>query len=212
MVRFLGFTTHSNQAECLEVAIESKFYDTVLVAYNFKSDAELGKTIEKAGKAGIGIIVMKTQAGGYQSKERGDWSPHQAALRWVLKNPYVSNAIPSMVSFAQVNENIGAMKESFGWQDQRLLDRYGQLYDHEICRMCGSCRQQCPQNIPIQDVNRSLMYAEGYRNYNLAIKTYQNLVLSACEECPTCTAKCKHNLDIPVRLKRAKELFNSVNA
>ncbi len=110
MVRFVGFSTHDNQAECLLAAIEAKFYDMVLVAYNFSSDPAIGEAIKKAGEAGIGIVAMKTQAGGYQGKDRGEWSPHQAALRWVLKNPYIATTIPSMTSFAQVDENFAAMK------------------------------------------------------------------------------------------------------
>jgi uncharacterized protein len=210
MVRFVGFSTHENQVECLEAAIESKFYDMVLVAYHFKSDPAIGDAIKKAGEAGIGIVAMKTQAGGYQGKDMGGWSPHQAALRWVLNNPQVATTIPSMVSVAQVDENVQAMKSSLGLEDKQILDQYGLLYDKEICRMCGSCRKQCPQNIPIQDVNRCLMYAEGYRNYDLAVKTYQDLVLSACKDCRSCVVRCQNDLDIPARLHRAKELFGSV--
>ncbi|NTV83999.1 MAG: aldo/keto reductase [Bacteroidales bacterium] len=66
MVRFVGFSTHDNQVECLQAAIESKFYDVVLVSYNFTSDAALTEAISKTGEAGIGMVAMKTQAVGYQ--------------------------------------------------------------------------------------------------------------------------------------------------
>ena len=214
MVRFVGFSTHDNQAECLLTAIEAKFYDMVLVAFNFTSDPAIGEAITKAGEAGIGIVAMKTQAGGYQGKDLGNWSPHQAALRWVLKNPHVSTTIPSMTSFAQVDENFGAMKSAYGFKDEKILQRYVNLYNEELCRMCGSCQNMCTFGLPIPDINRCLMYAEGYRNFDLALQTYKGISkkspLTACTDCQACQIKCKYHLNIPERLNRARQLFGSI--
>ena len=214
MVRFVGFSTHDNQVECLQAAIESKFYDMVLVSYNFTSDAALTEAIGKTGEVGIGIVAMKTQAGGYQGKDLGDWSPHQAALRWVLKNPQVATTIPSMTSFAQVDENFGAMKSPYGYKDEKILQRYVNVYNEELCRMCGSCRTMCPAGLPIQDINRCLMYAEGYRNFDLALQTYAEIskrsAVTACEGCKACQVTCKNHLNIPDRMTRARELFGTV--
>jgi predicted aldo/keto reductase-like oxidoreductase len=214
MVRFVGFSTHDNQAECLLAAIEAKFYDMVLVSYNFTSDPAIGEAINKAGEVGIGIVAMKTQAGGYQGKDLGDWSPHQAALRWVLKNPYISTTIPSMTSFAQVDENFGAMRSAYGSKDEAILQRYVNLYNEELCRMCGSCRKMCTFGLPIQDINRCLMYAEGYRNFDLALQTYKEISrkypITACANCGDCQVQCKYHLNIPERLNRASKIFGSV--
>jgi len=214
MARFVGFTTHDNQAEVIETAIESNFYDVILVAYNFKGDPAIGKAINKAMKAGIGIVGMKTQAGGYKRKGYESWSPHQAALRWILENTTMATTISSMVSFAQVDDNIKAMGTKFSAQDQEILNRYGTLYDSEICRMCGSCKEQCRFGVPIPAINRCLMYAEGYEDYDLALRTYRELSsqkpVSACDNCQICTVQCKYGLDIPRRLKRARENFGTV--
>ena len=42
---------------------------TVLVTYNFQKPPEVKAAIAKAAAANIGIIAMKTQAGGYQTRE-----------------------------------------------------------------------------------------------------------------------------------------------
>lgn len=216
MARFVGFTTHKNQVECLEAAIKAKFYDVILVTYNFKSDPAIGEAITKAAKAGIGVVAMKTQAGGYAAKEFGNWSPHQAALRWVLQSPAVATTIPSMVTFAQVDEDVEVMGKSFGARDQEILDRYGALYDHMLCRMCGACEKQCRFGMPIQDIHRCLMYAEGYRDYDLALRTYREMqhevLINACLSCEACTVTCKYGLDIPARLARSREIFEPINA
>jgi len=214
MARFVGFTTHKNQVECIEAGIEAQFYDMILVAYNFSSDPAIGRAIEKAGKAGIGVVAMKTQAGGYSNEEYKTWSPHQAALRWVLQSPHVATTIPSMVTFAHVDENVKAMGTDFGIRDQEVLEQYGRLYGSEICRMCGTCEPQCRFGVPIQDINRSLMYAEGYRDYDLALRTYRQLCaeapVGACQQCPACTVECQYGLNIPARLARAHETFGTV--
>lgn len=112
-VRVPGVTTHSGQETVVRAVMKHGFYKTVLVAYNFRSDAGLKAALRKvftgatglsaairdAGAAGFGVIAMKTQAGGY-TMEREALSPHQAALAWVLENPGVATTIPSMVSYA----------------------------------------------------------------------------------------------------------------
>ena len=35
------------------------------------------------------------------------------------------------------------------------------------CRMCGQCDGKCPQGLPVADVLRYLMYAEGYGQFPL---------------------------------------------
>ena len=41
----------------------------MLVTYNFQKPPEVKAAIAKAAAANIGIIAMKTQAGGYQTRE-----------------------------------------------------------------------------------------------------------------------------------------------
>lgn len=211
MARFVGFSTHENQVECIQAAVESRFYDMILVAYNFRADPRIGEAIHLAANAGIGIVAMKTQAGGYTGKGYPNWSTHQAALRWILEKTSVATTIPSMVSFAHVDDNIQVMGTRLGIRDRKALNRYGQIYDREICRMCGGCTGQCPWSVPIQSINRTLMYAEGYEDHGLALRTYRQLAsespVDACDRCDTCQVVCRNGLDIPARLARARKIF-----
>ena len=76
-VRFFGVTTHTNQAEVVNAVVSDpdRFFDTVLVGYNFKSGPELKQAIARAAQAGIGVVAMKTQAGGYQDRGPGGGQP-----------------------------------------------------------------------------------------------------------------------------------------
>ena len=70
--RFIGVSTHRNEPEVIQAAIDSKVYDVVLTAYNFRQPhlAEMKKTMADAAKSGLGIVGMKTQAGVYWDRER----------------------------------------------------------------------------------------------------------------------------------------------
>lgn len=210
-VRFFGVTTHKNQAEVLNALVDDKdrFFDTALVAYNFKSSKEVGDAIERAAKAGIGIVGMKTQQGGYSTSAPGSISPHQAALKWVLQNPHIATTIPGMKDMAHLREDIAVMGMlKFTGRDERILKRYNAAIAPFYCSFCGKCESSCPYGVEISTINRSLMYAEGYKSGELARTTYREIPLSAsaavCTNCPTCTARCVNGLDIAAKMERAR--------
>jgi aryl-alcohol dehydrogenase-like predicted oxidoreductase len=213
-VRAAGVTTHKGQETVLRAVRKHGFYKTVLVAYNFRSDSGitaavkgalgmsegLSNTIRSVGESGVGIIGMKTQAGGYESPP-GGMSPHQAALAWVLANPGVATTIPSMTSYAQVEEDLGARGKRFTLADRVALRRYALEIGDRHCGLCGACGGICPRGVEVPTVLRSLTYLEGYREEALARGTYRSLPpgrnAEACGECDRCLVACR--LSLPVR-------------
>ena len=212
-IRMAGVTTHEGQEVVLDAVVKHGFYKTVLVAYNFRTDVGVkaaikntfrtGKgltaTIQQAASAGVGVIAMKTQAGGYSIPGRG-LSPHQAALAWVLENPGVAMAIPSMVSFAHVDENLGARGKRLSLGGRMTLRRYAASIEDRHCGLCGMCTGICPRGVHIQGVLRSLTYYEGYREKELASGAYRSLPPSAdaaaCISCPECVVACPLGLSV----------------
>ncbi len=91
-VRFFGVTTHTNQADVLNALVDDsdRFFDMALVGYNFKSSTDVKEAVASAAQAKIGIIAMKTQAGGYETDALGPISPHQAALKCALQNEHIT--------------------------------------------------------------------------------------------------------------------------
>jgi predicted aldo/keto reductase-like oxidoreductase len=65
--------------------------------------------------------------------------------------------------------------------------------------------------VEISTINRSLMYAEGYRNPDFARATYRELPASAtavaCLDCSACTARCVNGLDIAAKMAQARHLL-----
>jgi len=215
LARFIGVTVHKNEAEMLDAVSQDpeKLYDTVLVTYNFKSDPGVKAAIERAAQAGIGIVAMKTQAGGYNSKEFGDIKPHQAALKWVLQDKNVAAAIPGMDSLSHVVEDTAVMgMMQLTQADVETLKRYEVAIASYYCHRCDRCRETCPMRVNISEINRSLMYAEGgYNSLSLARATYRDIPTAvsaaACVNCAQCAAACPHGLNIGERMSRAQELF-----
>jgi predicted aldo/keto reductase-like oxidoreductase len=214
-VRFCGVTTHKNEVEVLNALVDDsdRFFDTCLVKYNFKSEKEVSAAINRAAAAGIGIIAMKTQVGGYDIRGLGKISPHQAALKWVLQNPNVTAAIPGMKDMTQLREDIAVMGMPFNYADVRRLDRYAEAIAPFYCNFCGSCEAGCPGGVEISTVNRALMYAEGgYRDISLARVTYaelpQQTTAAACVGCEGCAARCVNGLDIAAKMNRARAVLS----
>ena len=213
-VRFCGVTTHKNEAEVLNALVDDpdRFFDTCLVKYNFKSDKEVATAIDRAASAGIGIIAMKALVGGYDTTGIGGITPYQAALKWVLRNPKITAAIPGMKDMTQLREDIAVMGMSFNYADVRRLDRYAEAIAPFYCSFCGSCEAGCPRGVEISTVNRALMYAEGgYRDLSLARETYTELppqaTAAACIDCEGCTARCVNGLNISAKMGRARAVL-----
>lgn len=212
-VRFFGITTHTNQAEILNTLADdpAKFFDVALVGYNFKSSPDVKEAIARAAKSGIGIVAMKTQAGGYKTDAMGSISPHQAALKWVLQDTNVACAIPGMQNMSMVVEDMAVMGMRFGRADARILERYSRAIEPYYCRLCGRCEGTCPKGVAISVVNRSLMYAEGYGKRELGRVTYAGLPVTrsaaACLDCSSCVARCPYGLDIAARMEAARSAF-----
>jgi hypothetical protein len=210
--RFFGVTTHKNQVEVLDALVNDpdRLFDMALVAYNFKSGLEIGKAIRRAAEAKIGIVAMKTQAGGYVTDALGPISPHQAALKWALQNEHITAAVPGMRDMAELREDIAVMGRSFGYLDKVILKQYGNAIRPYYCRLCGECEATCPSGVEIGTINRCLMYEEAYGNSELARMTYGEIPsgasASACLDCSNCTARCVDGLDIGVKMERARML------
>lgn len=212
-VRFFGVTTHTNQAEVLGAITDDpeKFFDTALVGYNFTSPPELKAAIRRASLAGIGIIAMKTQAGGYKTAALGGLSPHQAALKWVLDDPNVTAAIPGMKDMSMLREDISVMGMKLTRKDERILERYGEAIRPYYCHLCAECEATCPRHVAISTINRSLMYAESYGSMELARATYDEIGVreraTACIGCDECVARCVNGVDIASRMLRALSIY-----
>ncbi|MDT8396287.1 MAG: aldo/keto reductase [bacterium] len=202
--RFAGVTTHGNQQEVLEAVMDDGYYDTVLVAVNFRSPPALFEAIEKGAAKGVGIIAMKTQNGGFKSESYPGFSPHQSALRYVVEQPGVHLAVPGMLSRKMVDENVAAIKGKGGLSDLFLLDAYRADLEGKACSFCSKCLDQCRYQTGGLDAARIAMYREGYKDPRLAAEraVHAASAVRTCADCEGCTVECSQGIDIKDAARR----------
>jgi aryl-alcohol dehydrogenase-like predicted oxidoreductase len=214
MARFTGFSAHSNMASLLREAAKSNFHDVALVSYNFTHSKKLKEAVAIAAKSGIGVVAMKTQAGGYKKERMGSLTPHQAALKYVLMDQNVSMAVPGVTTIEQIEECAAAMGTSFSKGNLNELKQYQSFLQGRICTMCGGCSGECPYGVHYSDLLRLVMYHDGYQNDGLAKETLEKTValqnIQRCSECPSCSIICRRGVDIKANIKLAQQIINRV--
>ncbi len=201
--RFVGLSTHSNQAELLETAIQSKFYEVVLAAYNFRLEDTVGRAIAKAADEGIGIVAMKTLAGNFLDKEKTKPINKSAALKWVLQDKNVHTAILSIHNIEELELYKSLLHNiEMTTQEKEDLNSY-KLLAGLYCHGCEKCKPQCPYGLAVPDIMRAYMYAYGY-NTPLKAKNVLDLLsqeIDACSKCPECQVQCPNQLNISDRIR-----------
>lgn len=209
--RFTGFSAHSNMASLLSEAAKSNFHDVALVSYNFTHSKNLKEAVALAAKSGIGIVAMKTQAGGYKKEKMGGLSPHQAALKYIMMDQNVSAAVPGVTTIEQIEECAAAMGASFSKGNLNELKQYQSFLQGKICTMCGGCIGECPYGVFRSDLLRVVMYHEGYQNDGLVEEAMEKTQLlqniKLCSGCPSCSVVCRRGLDMKAQIKLAQEFI-----
>ncbi len=210
--RFIGVSTHSHEPEVINAAVDSGVYDVILTSYNFqqKHIEELRTAIKRASNAGIGIVAMKTMAGGFMDKERQQSVNAKAALKWAMQNEHLHTSIPGMTSFDQLEDDWAIMEDLTLTEEEKKDLRLSFNGRSMYCNNCEKCLSQCPYNLPIPDVMRSYMYAYGYNNLEKGHDLLQstNLPSDACENCEICTVKCTQQFDVALKIKDIKRLMD----
>ena len=194
-VRFMGVSTHTpNLEEVANAAIDSGRFNVMMLAYHHGAWPNQVSIIDRAAKAGIGIVAMKTLKGA-KHKGLADFRPEsdtyaQAAFKWVLSNPNVANLVISIYENQHIDEYLFASGKPMTTNDVAVLEKYDSLIAGTHCfQHCGACLDTCPAGIPIHDVLRHRMYFEDYGDQKQAMQLYAKLPMNA-EACLTCAAPC----------------------
>ncbi len=221
-IRFAGISNHAGHKELLPAIVKAKHFDVVLTSYNFTMGKTIDAELKMVHDAGIGIVGMKVMAGGgrvmpfYPTTEETRSTLKKpgavlASLKWTLRNPYIDTVIPSMVDMDQLDENLTAMSNRWHASDEKLLAECLDQITPSYCRMCGKCEGTCPNGLPVSDMLRFAMYAEGYGQFSLGREHFLQLPEQVravrCGDCESCAVKCPNGVRVSDRVARAQELF-----
>jgi predicted aldo/keto reductase-like oxidoreductase len=211
--KFIGFSTHANEAVVIDAAAGKNIFDVILTSYNFKQTYvnELNSAIKKANQAGIGIVAMKTLAGGgFLDKEKTRPINSTAALKWVLSNPDVTTTIPGMTDFDQLDLNVKILADITITESEKKDLLIAAAETGLYCTGCTRCLQACPKNLPVPDLMRAYMYAYGYSNPGMAYSLLGELGTNdnPCKDCNTCQVNCTKNFNIREKIADISRLVN----
>jgi hypothetical protein len=208
--RFVGITTHRNEPEVIHAAVDSKVYDVVLTAYNFrqKHAEEVKKAIARAAEAGLGIVAMKTIGGNVGGAYHNQAIDARAALKWALQDTNVHTIITGFTTFDQLELDLTVLKDFSLTKSERENLRRATLQSSFYCQGCGRCVSQCVRQLPIPDLMRASMYLYGYRNLVAAQDLLFSLELpsSLCAECAACPVECLNQWNVRERIQDVARL------
>jgi uncharacterized protein len=209
-VRHVGMSTHKNEPEVIRAAIESGVHEVVLSAINFKQDhyGEVKKATAEAAQAGVGIIAMKTMAGGFFDREKTKPINCKAALKWVLQDANVTTAIPGITSFDQLAENASVNEDLSMSEDEKGALLLGSNEQGMYCNGCDHCVSTCLRQLPVPSLMRAYMYTYGYRDPGLGREALQSLALGSapCAGCTECSASCVKGFNLREKIADVSRL------
>ena len=154
------------------------------------------------GRGGRGIPVVKPMP----TKEGS-----LAALKWALRNPAISAAIPYMRDEDQLMMNVRAMTEPLTPEEEQLLVARNEEIRPLYCRMCYECKGQCSKGVPVTDELRYLAYNDFYGDFQQAQRNFMTLPREIrnvrCADCSSCATQCPNGAQVQDRLVRAQDLL-----
>jgi predicted aldo/keto reductase-like oxidoreductase len=212
--RWVGIATHSNQVDVINATVDAGLYDVVLVAFNFTmaENEDIKNAMKRAAARGLGVIAMKTQAGG-RSRQTSKPVSHTAALKYVLRHEFVTTAIPGFTNLDHLNEDF-SVAESLDYTagEERFLSEENVTTAFGFCHQCGECRGTCPSGADIPALMRTHMYAAQYANFHQARGTYDGIPvgrnLETCTSCRSCTARCaRGSVDIARSIEELETMY-----
>jgi len=230
-IKFFGFSTHTNMAECLLPASKMDWIDAVMITYNFRvmNTPKMVEAVNACTKAGIGVVAMKTMGGGPgmpttespaelkmadRFLQKG-FTDKQAKLKVVWENPEIVSICSQMPSLTILSANVAAAldKTKLAREDFDVMRQYALETKSGYCAGCGQiCQEAVGGVVPINEVMRSLMYHQDYGEQELARQTFAALPEEIRErlvevDYSRAERACPQGLAISDLMRQARELL-----
>jgi predicted aldo/keto reductase-like oxidoreductase len=179
-------------------------------------DTQMLAIVESAAKSGIGIVAMKTQAGGTNKPDAA--LPRKlppvsqtALLKWALNHDFVTTAIPGFSTYEHLEQDFSVVRNlAYTPGEKAFLADKSFVAQAEFCQQCGHCSENCPKHVDVPSLMRSHMYAVQYRNAALARDTIAGIAsgrgLDACHDCESCSLACRNTVQIGKKIAQLKSL------
>jgi predicted aldo/keto reductase-like oxidoreductase len=188
VIKYFGFSTHSNVAGCLMGASKLDWIDAVMPIYNFRvmQDPKLIDAAQACYDAGIGIIAMKTQAQKVESDSDKKLMEHfsakgftdgQAKLKFVLDDKRVTAACVGRENMEHLKQNVAAAldKKELTQLDKEVFKNYAAQTCSGYCAGCANICGSVAAGVPVSDVMRYLMYYNSFGDTQTARQLFAEI-------------------------------------
>ena len=217
--------------DCLLGAAKLDWIDAVMFTYNFQvmNDPKMKEAMNACEKAGVGLVAMKTQAGGPGSQKiaseaklemvdrflKRGFTDKQAKLKVIWENPQIASICSQMPNLTILSANVAAARDQtkLAREEFDSLRRYALETQADYCAGCGKiCQEAVGGAVPVNEVMRCLMYHRYYGEPELARQTFAGLpeaVRQRLTEVDYSRAEqaCPHRLAIAQLMRQAKEML-----
>ncbi len=194
LIRFFGFSTHSNMAKCLAAAAKLDWIDAVMTRYSFQimDDAPMQAAIDACHKAGVGLIAIKTLGRGQRGPrggpgrrgprggpaeetqedmkllshflERG-FTEGQAKLKFMLEDKRLSSVCVGMQTLTLLTSNV-AVSLNKTKLSQKDMHVLRQYAQATCSGYCAGCAYICDAALPDAPYVSDIMrYLMYYNSY-----------------------------------------------
>ncbi|MGB6867450.1 MAG: hypothetical protein WBE11_17340, partial [Candidatus Aminicenantaceae bacterium] len=117
-----------------------------------------------------------------------------AAIKFVLNNPNVSCACPTIKNFSDLEFYGNLSGASFDIKAEKTLAAYKALYGDLYCRhACGKCESSCPHAVPVNTIMRYNHYFQAQGREKTAMVKYAALPQSKADKCRNCSGYCERS-------------------
>jgi predicted aldo/keto reductase-like oxidoreductase len=225
-IRFAGLSCHDAELpEIVEIAAEVGWIDQIMLKYNFRQVGDgrggrggdrhddLQRAIDKASKANIGLVAMKTQGGAVNFPDKmaklqaKGFKKEVAAIKTVWMDERMQVVVSEMTTVSDLRENIAASREELTPKEARLLEEHRAATAHLYCHGCGNLCETAARGVPVSTVLRYLRYYEIYGKREQARELYKALPAISRQfvdaDLHAAEAACPHGLPVVDLMKQA---------
>jgi uncharacterized protein len=189
LIKYFGFSTHANMADCLMAASKLDWIDAVMPSYNFRlmQDQKLSDAVQACYDAGVGIIAMKTQGKEISPNEADKklmehfsakgFTLGQAKIKVVLEDKRIAAACVGRGDMAHLKQNVAAVldKTELTQLDKEVFKNYATETCSGYCAGCANICNSLVADVPVSDVMRYLMYYNSFGDTQTARQLFAEI-------------------------------------
>lgn len=115
-----------------------------------------------------------------------------AAIKFVLDNPDVNTACPTILSYSDLEAYVSLSGSRFDLEDRNTLAAYKATFGDLYCRhACGQCEPHCPHEVPVNTIMRYNHYFVAQGKEKAAMFEYAALPTNKADLCSGCEGPCQ---------------------